>query len=204
MGTQNVLDACAVRPTSRLLFASTADVYAPSESPHSENDPVGPQGVYGWSKLMGERLLSDQAHQLGNCEILIARLFNVYGPGDPHPHLLPEILRQSRHGNVMELGDLNTARDFAYVDDVAEALVTLLRTARSGVVNIGTGTPVKGRELVDLVAAISGRQLKARVDPARLRHRSRPVSTANADRVRDRAMVAPHTAGRGHSAHDHG
>jgi len=184
MGTQHVLDACAAHPPQRLLFASTADVYAPGGSPHPEDDPVGPQGVYGWSKLLGERLLSDQAHRLGSCEPVIARLFNVYGPGDPHPHLLPEILRQSRCGKVLHLGDLDAARDFVYVDDVAEALVILLCTADPGVVNIGTGTPVTGRELVDLVAALSGWHLETQVDLSRLRRRSRPMSCANPDRLR--------------------
>lgn len=193
MGTQNVLDACAVNPPQRLLFASTADVYAPSECGHREDDPVGPQGVYGWSKLLGERLLSDQAHRLGNCEPVIARLFNVYGPGDPHPHLLPEILRQSRRGRVLHLGDLDAARDFVYVDDVAEALVTLLHTAKPGVVNIGAGSPVTGREVVDLVASLSGRHLETRVDPARLRRRSRPVSCANPGHLREIVPWWPRT-----------
>jgi UDP-glucose 4-epimerase len=57
MGKQNVLDACAARPPERLVFASTADVYAPSDSPHEEGDRVEPQGVYGWSKLPRQPLL---------------------------------------------------------------------------------------------------------------------------------------------------
>lgn len=194
MGTQNVLDACAVRPPQRLLFASTADVYAPSESPHGEDDRVGPQGVYGWSKLLGERLVCDQAHRLGHCESVVARLFNVYGPGDPHPHLLPEILRQARRGRVLHLGDLDEARDFVYVDDVAEALVVLLRRAEPAVVNVGTGTPVSGRELVDLVASLTGRHLETRVDSTRLRRRSRPVSCANANRLREIVPWWPRTS----------
>ncbi|WP_415654090.1 NAD-dependent epimerase/dehydratase family protein [Saccharomonospora xinjiangensis] len=180
-------------PDCETVFASTADVYAPSDSPHSEHNRVGPQGVYGWSKLLGERLLCEQTDRLGDCESVIARLFNVYGPGDPHPHLLPEILRQARRGRVLHLGDLGAARDFVYVDDVAEALVILLRRAQPGVVNVGTGTAVSGRELVDLVASLTGRHLEARVDAARLRRRSRPVSCAAADRLREIVPWWPRT-----------
>ncbi|MCR3734743.1 MULTISPECIES: NAD-dependent epimerase/dehydratase family protein [Prauserella salsuginis group] len=193
LGTQHVLDACAVHPPQRLVFTSTADVYAASESPHHEDDPVGPQGVYGWSKLFGERLLQDQAHRLGHCTAVIARLFNVYGPGDPHPHLLPEVLQQARHGQTLDLGDLNAARDFVYVDDVAEALLALLRTPCAGVFNIGAGVPVAGRELVELVGSLTGRHLETRVDPDRLRHRSRPVSCANPERLRQIVPWWPHT-----------
>ncbi|WP_019811804.1 NAD-dependent epimerase/dehydratase family protein [Saccharomonospora halophila] len=193
LGTQHVLDACAAHPPQRLVFASTADVYAANESPHREGDPPAPQGVYGWSKLFGERLLQDQAYRLGHCTAVVARLFNIYGPGDPHPHLLPEVLQQARHGQTLDLGDLNAARDFVYVDDVAEAVIALLRTPCAGIFNIGTGVPVAGRELVDLVGSLTGRHLETRVDPERLRNRSRPVSCANPERLRQLVPWWPHT-----------
>src|SRR5690606_8183973 len=122
------------------------------------------------------------------------RLFNVYGPGDPHPHLLPEILRQARRGRVLHLGDLAEARDFAYVDDVAEALVVLLRRAEPAVVNVGTGTPVSGRGPVELVASLTARDLAARVDSTRLGRRSGPVSCANAHRLRELVPWGPRTS----------
>ncbi len=166
------------------MFASTADVYAASASPHTEDDPVAPCGVYGCSTLLGEWLLRDQAHRLGGCGIIIARLFNVYGPGDPHRHLLPEVLRETRRCAVLRLGDVDAVRDFVYVEDAADTLVVLLRTAQSGVFNIGTGTPVVGRELVDIVADLTGRRLDIHLDRDRLRRQHRPVSCAVPDRLR--------------------
>lgn len=182
-GTLNLLDACAVHPPARLLFASTADVYAASASPHREDDAVGPSGVYGWSKLLGEWLLRDQACRLPGCRIVVARLFNVYGPGDPHAHLLPEILRQARQDPVLRLGDMSAARDFVYVDDAAEALVALLLTAGPGVFNVGTGTSARARDLVGLVAELTGRDLEIRLDRRRLRGQRRPESRAVPDRL---------------------
>lgn len=184
LGTQHLLDACAVYPPQRLVFASSADVYATSATPHTEDDPVAPQGVYGCSKLLGEWLLHDQEPRLSGCAFVIARLFNVYGPGDPHAHLLPEVLRQAQRGAVLHLGDVGAARDFVYVDDVAEALVALLLTARPGVFNVGTGLPVLGRELVNLVAELTDRRLEIHLDPRRLRRQSRPVSCAVPYRLR--------------------
>ncbi|WP_249124260.1 NAD-dependent epimerase/dehydratase family protein [Saccharopolyspora erythraea] len=193
LGTQHVLDACAVNPPQRLVFASTADVYAPTNRPHHEDDQLQPQGVYGWSKLFSERLLQDQAHRLGSCTTVVARLFNVYGPGDPHPHLLPEVLRQARRSQTLYLGDLEAARDFVYVDDVADALLALLRTRRSGVFNIGSGVPATGRELIDIVASIIGQRLDTRVDAERLRRRTRSMSFANPDRLRQIVPWWPRT-----------
>lgn len=187
-GTLNLLDACAIHPPARLLFASTADVYAANANPHREDDAVGPEGVYGWSKLLGEWLLRDQAHRLPASGIVIARLFNVYGPGDPHAHLLPEILRQARRGPVLHLGDMSATRDFVYVDDAAEALVALLLTARPGVFNVGTGTSARAHDLVGLVAELTGRDLEIRLDRRRLRAQRRPKSCAVPDRL---ARVLP-------------
>ncbi|MGH3570029.1 MAG: NAD-dependent epimerase/dehydratase family protein [Pseudonocardia sp.] len=185
MGTQHLLDACAEHPPERVIFASTADVYDVSAHPHSEDDPVGPIGVYGVSKLLGERLLRDQGHRLDGCTIAVVRLFNVYGPGDPHPHLLPEVLRQLRHGSVLRLGDLESARDFVYVEDAAEALVTLLHVGQPGVFNIGTGTATRGCELVQAVAELIGREVDVQLDHDRLRRQIRPNLCAVPDRLRE-------------------
>lgn len=185
MGTQHLLDACAEHPPQRIVFASTADVYDVNAHPHSEDDSVGPIGVYGVSKLLGERLLRDQAYRLEGCAIAIGRLFNVYGPGDPHPHLLPEVLRQLRHGLVLRLGDLESARDFVYVEDAAEALVALLHAGQSGVFNIGTGTAVCGRELVHAVAELIDREVEIQLDHERLRRQVRPNLCAVPDRLRE-------------------
>lgn len=182
LGTQYVIDACRQAPPERMLFASTADVYALNDHPHSEDAETGPHGVYGWSKLLGERLLLEQAHRLGDCDVVIARLFNVYGPGDPHPHLVPEILRQARSGSTLRLGDLDAIRDFVFVDDAVTALVTLLERGH-GVVNVGTGIATRARELIDQAAAATGRPLRTRVGRERLRRCPRQVSVAVSDRL---------------------
>ncbi|WP_198036850.1 NAD(P)-dependent oxidoreductase [Nocardia sp. BMG51109] len=185
MGTQHLLDACAEHPPQQFVFASTADVYPVAAQPHSEYDAVDPVGVYGVSKLLGERLLRDQADRLEGCTIAIARLFNVYGPGDPHPHLLPEVLRQLRNGSVLRLGDLESARDFVYAEDAAAALIALLHVGDSGVFNVGTGIAVSGRELVQTVAAVIGREVEIERDHGRLRRRVRPNLCAVPDRLRE-------------------
>lgn len=184
LGTQYLLDACAASPPRRLLFASTADVYDPSDSPHAEDAPVNPIGVYGCSKLVGEQMMRDQAHRMKNCDIVIARLFNVFGPGDPHPHLLPEVLRQLRTKPVLRLGDLASSRDFVYVDDAATALVALLELAPPGTFNVGTGASISGRQIVDLASRLSGCVAPVELDASRLRRITRPHLRAVPHRMR--------------------
>lgn len=184
LGTQRVLDACVAVPPERFLFASTADVYAPDDAPHAETSLVAPRGVYGTSKLTGEHLLRDQAYRLGILGVVVARLFNVYGPGDPHPHLIPEVIRQVTAGETrLSLGDLSSARDYVFVDDVADILSSFLASTTTGIFNVGTGVATSGHDLVRLVGKTFGTNLVTEVDPARVRQVERKTLCAAPDRL---------------------
>lgn len=184
LGTQNLLDACAENPPHRLVFASSADVYAPSPAAHTEDDLLQPHGVYGSSKWLCEMLLEDQAIRLPDCGAMIARLFDVYGPDNPHPHLIPEILEQADHGSTLELDDLNAARDYVYVDDAAEVLVELLRGKHAGPVNIATGEAMTGHDVVDVLSDLMGQPFEIQDDDRRPRRFAHPVSHGSPDRLR--------------------
>lgn len=184
LGNQNLLDACTENPPQRLVFASSADVYAPSPAAHAEDDLLQPRGVYGNSKLLCEMLLADQATRLPDCATVTARLFNIYGPDDPHPHLIPEILEQADRGSTLHLGDLNAARDYIYVDDAAEALVELLRSKHTGPVNIATGRATTGHDVVEAITDLMGQSFEIHRDESRIRRFARPVSHGSADLLR--------------------
>ncbi|MGJ7905516.1 NAD-dependent epimerase/dehydratase family protein [Actinopolyspora sp. H202] len=185
LGTQHLLDACVEYPPRRFLFASTADVYEPSCRKHTEDDPLKPRGVYGNSKLLGESLLRDQAGRITGCEIVVARLFNLYGPHDPHPHLIPEIIRQAREGNMLHLGELDAKRDFVHIEDAAEAMQALLENSVTTVVNIGTGHTTSVLDLVDTLAELTGRRFEVRTDQTRKRRTPRQTCLAAPDKLRE-------------------
>lgn len=188
VGTQQLLEACAAGRPHRFVFASTGDVYGPARVACAEDAPVGPIGVYGCSKLLGEWLLREEAWRMPDCRMVVARLFNAYGPGDGNPHLIPEILAQARDGDHLTLGDLDATRDFVFVDDAAEALMMLLIDAPAGVYNVGTGHSITGRELVGLIQALTGRAFTFSVDPSRLRRHPRRFLCADASKLR---LLAP-------------
>src|SRR5215469_222671 len=185
-GTVNLLHSAIERP--KFVFASTAAVYGPSERPHVENsDGIGPVDVYGLTKLQAERYL-EYFHALGKIDAVIVRLFNVIGPGETNPHLVPAIIRQiSRGERKVRLGNLFPKRDYIHVEDAAEGFVRLARVADKPaaplVSNLGTGQMFSVREIVDRIAAAAGVQLEIEPDPARMRTNDRPLLCASTQRL---------------------
>jgi UDP-glucose 4-epimerase len=176
-GTRNVLAAAA--GAERLLFASTGDVYPPAEAPHVETDPTGAPGVYGESKLEGERLV---ATHTSACSL---RLFNVYGPGDPNAHVLASVFEQLRHGDTLRLGNLGSRRDYVFVEDVVAVFAALLELPEAvGQLNVGSGETWSVEELVEQLRRVTGRPLEVQVDPDRVRATDRPLLAADIGRLR--------------------
>lgn len=170
LGVQNLLTAIEGLGVSRFVFSSTADVYRPSTTAHGEADSVEPNNVYGASKLMGEWLIRFWGDRCAETTFVIGRLFNVYGPGETNPHLLPDICRALRQGDTVRLGNITTRRDYSYVGDVAAMLSSLLTSERSApIVNIGTGRSWSALEVVERIGQLIGRPLVVESDEAKLR-----------------------------------
>jgi UDP-glucose 4-epimerase len=183
-GTQNVLTAAADAGVGRVVLASTADVYAVNDEPHSEDDVPAPTGVYGISKLAAEQLLASWVQRTSAVGVA-ARLFNIYGPGETNPHVLPDICAGLRAGDLLRLGNLTPRRDYIYVDDVARVFADLAaHPDPPAEVNVGTGRTASVEELVALIAELTGRDLNIRQDPAKLRPVDRPNLQANAGLLR--------------------
>jgi UDP-glucose 4-epimerase len=165
IGTQNVLDALRGIDHARLVFASSAAVYGPSEHPLGEHAPLRPDDVYGTSKLLGEQMVTLAAQRTGGpAGVVVLRLFNTIGPDDPNPHLIPRLVSEARRGaRRVRLGNLTSVRDYVYVDDVAAAVVRATEASLPDVctINVGSGVGRSVSEAVEVLAQVVGRPLEA-------------------------------------------
>jgi UDP-glucose 4-epimerase len=196
-GAASVLEACVrAELAPSCVLASTAAVYAPSETAHREDGLLGPIDIYGLSKLWLEQIAELYARR-NAMRISVARLFNVYGPGETNAHLIPSLIDQALNGGVIQVGDLTTKRDYVHVHDVARAFVAMSNLTRDGVparINVGSGRALTGREVLDTIGRCIGRTLETATDPSRLRPVDRPVLLSDPQRAMDvlewRAQVA--------------
>ena len=182
-GTRSVLEAAgALSDPVSLVLASSAAVYAPADGPHREQeDSLGPVDVYGYSKLWAEELAAGFAARTGTA-VGIARLFNVFGPGETNAHFIPSLISQMKAGKSVRLGNLSSKRDYVFVDDVADGLLRLARYSAEGqsaTVNIGSGRAYAGHEVVEALAAMAEEGVAPIIDPSRLRPVDRPVLLAD-------------------------
>ncbi len=196
LGTINLLAASPA--ACRFVHASTAAVYAPLGTPHHEASPVGPLDVYGLTKLHAEDFVRYYTSRRDLSSVIV-RLFNVVGPDDTNPHVVPAIVEQLRTGQrTLCLGNVHPKRDYVYVADAAAGLVEaatrepmLDGEARPLVVNLGTGTSYSVSELVERLSHIIGDQITVAVDPARVRPVDRPRLEADNSRMRSLYGWAP-------------
>jgi UDP-glucose 4-epimerase len=187
VGTQNFLDACRRCPPARLVIISTAAVYPIRDGANAEADPVGPTDVYGLTKWVNERQLELYAHDTAT-RCAAARLFNVIGPRETNPHVVPEIVDQIRKGrNDLALGNVKPKRDYIHVADVASALLAIAQKNEQcfRAYNVGTGTEHSVEEIVTLLADITGRPLTVSVSSDRVRKAERMHLLCDTRRTRE-------------------
>jgi UDP-glucose 4-epimerase len=186
-GTRALLEALAPTPPKTLLFASTAAVYPDRPGPIDESCPPAPIDLYGRTKLEGERLVKEFAEQTGTRSIA-ARIFNVIGPRETNPHVVPELVEQLRQGATsVRLGSLGRRRDHTDVRDVATALHQLLSSPPNPteIFNLGSGRSVSVAELVDTCKEVLGRPIEVTVEPRRVRAQDRAELVADARLLRE-------------------
>jgi nucleoside-diphosphate-sugar epimerase len=127
-----------------------------------------PATPYGAAKLAALTALEPWSRTVG-VDLTWARLFHLYGPGEPAGKLVSAAVEALSAGRPVELSAGDQQRDYLHVDDAARGLVHLLTAEPLGAVNLATGQPVSVRDLVSVLGAASGR-------PDLLRFGARPTA----------------------------
>lgn len=146
-------------PTKKLIAASTGDVYPSFDWAHRETETPGPNNPYGLSKFLLEQVIADAAKTNPSLSCIALRLFNVYGPRDTNPHVIPRIIELLRNPlSELRLGTMDTTRDFIHVHDVVKAICIALdhNSQKYDVFNVGTGRATSIRDVLTILLQAAG------------------------------------------------
>ena len=169
-----------------VLIGSAAEYGMPETEPVTEGHPLNPINDYGRSKMRQTEMALCQDGCVA--DVNVARIFNLLGVGLPQHLVIGSFVEQIRAmgpRGVLEVGNLETARDFLDVADAVRAIDLLLEGKGERVVyQVASGRAVRIRELVDALIEQSGKEIEIRVDPARLRSGDIPSITGSVDALK--------------------
>lgn len=191
MGTLNVLLASRDLGVERLVHTSTSEVYGTARvAPISESHPLQGQSPYSASKIGADKL-AESFYCAYDLPVITVRPFNTYGPGQSGRAVIPTIITQALSREVIQLGNLESTRDFTYVDDTVSGF---LRAAESEinpgeVFNLGTGEEIAIGELARMILKMTGSQAAIETKTLRLRPRKSEVMRLVSDNTRAREVL---------------
>ncbi|MFP3385955.1 GDP-L-fucose synthase family protein [Tritonibacter sp. SIMBA_163] len=179
----NLAEAAHAADVERVLFLGSSCIYpkfAPQPIPE-ESLLAGPlessNEWYAIAKIAGIKLMQAYRRQYGR-DWISAMPTNLYGPGDNYDletsHVLPALLRkfhEARARGAAEVtlwGSGTPLREFLHCDDLADALVFLLRHYSGAEhINVGSGQEVSIRTLAETIAEVVGYQAELVFDTSK-------------------------------------
>ena len=186
-----LLRAFAAAGGRRAVMAGSCAEYDWTGAGHlGEDAPLHPATLYGAAMAATGLAAGAGAKALG-LSLAWARIFFVYGPGEPEGRLFGDLIRGLAAGREVACTDGRQRRDFLHAGDVGRALALSLRSHIEGPVNIGSGQAVAVAEMIGEIARQIGRpdlvRLGARPRPAG----DPPLIEAGVDRLRAEAGFRP-------------
>lgn len=177
MGTLSVLLACRDSGVDKLIHTSTSEVYGTAlRVPIDESHPLQGQSPYSASKIGADKLV-ESFHCAYQLPVVTVRPFNTYGPRQSARAVIPTIITQALATRTIHLGNLDTARDFTYVDDTVNGFLKAAETpgVEGKTFNLGSGKEIKIVDLAQLIIDKIGNANHIETDPVRLRPKDSEV-----------------------------
>jgi dTDP-glucose 4,6-dehydratase len=158
-GTFNLLEAMRAQRVERFIHVSTDEVYGSLDAPleADEKFPLRPSSPYSAGKA-GSDLLALSYHTTYGLPVIVTRASNNYGPCQFPEKLIPLMITHAFDGRPLPVyGDGMQIRDWLYVEDHCQAILTLLEHGRDGeIYNIGGNRSLPNMTVVEQILAITG------------------------------------------------
>ena len=145
------------RPTNtRIVYASSAATYGNTTTASTEAGGAAPSNVYAFSKVIMDNIARRAAAESNEWILVGLRFFNVYGPREAHKGVpasmvyhLSKQMTAGQRPRIFKHGEQQ--RDFVYVKDIVQGCLRAFEAPRSGIYNLGYGTPRSFNEMVQIL-----------------------------------------------------
>ncbi|MBI5794526.1 SDR family NAD(P)-dependent oxidoreductase [Candidatus Uhrbacteria bacterium] len=167
-GTLTLLELAREFSVRNVVIASSSSIYGDAAHyPVKETDITDkPISLYAATKRASE-LMAYSYHHLYNLPITCLRFFTVYGPWGRPDMALFSFTKAALEGKPIDVfGQGHMARDFTYIDDIADGVVKALeKNLPWAVVNLGRGKPESLMHMIELVESATGKTLEKNLLP---------------------------------------
>ncbi len=188
----NLLEAVRrTRRETRVLVIGSNEEYGapmPGELPQTEDSPLRPTNPYAVSKV-AQDFLGLQYFLAHGVPVVRVRPFNHTGPGQSPRFVVPAFASQvarieaGLQEPVMQVGNLDAARDFTDVRDIVRAYHLAVTQGELGeVYNLASGTPRVVRDVLETLLSLCEVEVRVERDPARYRPVDVPVVYGSAEK----------------------
>ena len=145
----------------RYIYIGSADEYGVQKNKSEETYREQPNSPYSFAKVAAGHLLQMLWHS-EKFPATIVRIFLTYGPEQGLNRFIPQVITDALNGLDIRTSPGEQVRDFCYIDDIVDGLIAIMQSDNvSGhILNLGSGQPVKVRDVVDIIA----RHFDANVD----------------------------------------
>ena len=158
LGTQNILECMREKKIMNLVMASSSSVYGNSKTvPFKESDIVDfAISPYAATKKANE-VMTHVYHKLYNMNVIMLRLFTVYGPRQRPDLAINKFTRLMLEGKKIPMfGDGSTSRDYTYIGDIVDGIERSVNYCLNNsnvyeILNLGNSSPVSLKEMINII-----------------------------------------------------
>lgn len=178
LGTANVLSSTRrYFSQAKVIVVSSSEVYGivdPTSLPVDESHVVAPLSPYAASKAAAEQIALQSNRAYGQ-DVVVARPFNHFGPGQDDSYVVSALakrilLAQKNKFGKVEVGNLNSERDFTDVRDVVKAYRRLAEDGVPGeIYNVCSGASISIRRIADILIQLVSGEINLEVNQSLVR-----------------------------------
>lgn len=194
-GSVNVMDAIReLYYKPRVILIGSGEEYGhinEGETPIKEGNMIRPGNIYAATKVC-QNMIGNIYAQAYDMELMMVRAFNHIGPTQAPMFVVADFCKQVAEIEkgirepVIYVGNLEAKRDFTDVRDVVRAYAMLIEKGKAGeTYNVGSGHAVSIRKILDLIILSSGKDIKVKIDPNKLRPVDVPIIEADTTKLRN-------------------